>query len=349
MADIDDILQRLGKKTRDRFRAASEITVERIPLASSGLTHGLNGGLGLGRQTVVYGNKSAGKSSIMLQSIGLAQRQGKTCAWIDSENSFDPEWARALGVDTSQLIVSGAKAINDFASIGVELMKAGVDVLVADSISAMIPSTYFEKEDELKDGLEGTKQIGTASKELGIAVNKLNYANEKTSLVLISQVRNQFHTYGAALKPMGGQAVMFFSSTVIKLWSNAAEREQIMKEIPVGEKLIQRPVGRPVNWTIEYNKIGPPGGTGSYDFYYGGPRLGIDVIGEALDLAELNGVVSRGGAWYTVFGERLQGRQRAIDWLKADETRVEKLLGELDGLGKLRTEEDSEEFASVTN
>jgi recombination protein RecA len=311
-----DILARLGKKTRMRLEAASNLEIKKLELASVGLNAALLGGVGVGRQTLVWGNKSAGKSSMCLQTVGLAQKAGLSCAWIDSESSFDPQWAESLGVDTSELLVSSIKDIDSWTAISCDLMQEGIDVLVTDSISSFLPSTYFEKTDELKDGLEGTKQIGTMSKELGIAVNKFNYVNKKTALILISQARNKFNTYGASLQAMGGEAMKYYSSTVIKLWSSASEREQIMSDVTRGDKIISTPVGRPVNFTIEFNKIGPPNQTGQYDFYYGGDHVGVDQIGEIADIAEKLGIINKGGAWYSYGDEKFQGRQKMVNWLR---------------------------------
>lgn len=299
-----------------RVEAASNLEIKKLELASVGLNAALLGGVGMGRQTLVWGNKSAGKSSMCLQSVGLAQKQGLSCAWLDSESSFDPKWAESLGVDTSELIVSSVKDIDSWTAVSCELMQEGIDVLVSDSISSLIPSTYFEKTDELKEGLEGTKQIGTMSKELGIAVNKFNYVNKKTALILISQARNKFNTYGAQLQPMGGEAMKYYSSTVIKLWSSASEREQITADITRGDKIISTPVGRPVTFTIEFNKIGPPNQSGQYDFYYGGSHLGVDQIGEIADLAEKAGIINKGGAWYNYGDQKFQGRQKMVNWLR---------------------------------
>lgn len=322
---IEDILAKLDKKTRMRVEAASSIEIEKLETASIGLNAALLGGVGKGRQTLVWGNKSAGKSSMCLQSLGAAQKQGQMCAWIDSEGSFDPEWAVRMGVDTNQLIVSEVKDIDSWTAVVCDLMVAGIDAIVADSISSLIPSTYFEKSDELKYGLEGTKQIGTMSKELGIAVNKFNYVNKKTALVLISQARNKFNTYGAQLQPMGGEAMKYYSSTVIKLWSSASEREQYTSDFVLGDKIVSKPVGRPVNWTVEFNKIGPPNQTGTYDFYYAGDHVGVDQVGEIADLAEKMGIINKGGAWYNYGDEKFQGRLKMVNWLRDNPVVVEEI------------------------
>ena len=322
---LDDILAKLDPKTRARVQSAQNVVVEKQKTPSIGLNMALRGGLGYGRQVLVWGNKSAGKSSFCLQMIAIAQKEGKTCAWIDSEASYDQAWAESLGVDSSKLIYSSAKTVNDMVDVGVKLMEAGVDMIVVDSISALLPGIYFEKDgNEMKD-LQDTKQIGAEAKDMTHAVKMLNYANKNTLLVLISQQRNQFGSMHASHIPTGGMAVKFFSSTVIKLWSSEAEANAIKAGVKVGDKIIEQRVGRPVNWIIDYNKLGPPNLSGQYDFYYQGETLGVDGVGETLDVAEMCGVVEKGGAWYTVNGERLQGRSKAVQYLKDNPKVVDEL------------------------
>jgi recombination protein RecA len=316
MMVAEEILAKLDPKTRQRIQLATEVDVQKQPTPSIGLNQALKGGLGYGRQVLVWGNKSAGKSSFCLQMLGMAQRQGKTCAWIDSESSYSADWAAKLGVDSSNVIYSPAKTINDMVDVGTGLMEAEVDIIVVDSISALLPAIYFDKDgDELKQ-LQDTKQIGAEAKDMTHAVKMLNYANKNTLLVLISQQRNQFGSMHASHIPTGGMAVKFFSSTVIKLWSSEAEANQIKDDIQVGDKFIQQKVGRPVNWIVDYNKLGPPNLSGQYDFYYQGSHVGVDRVAEVLDVAEMMGKVERGGAWYTVLGERLQGRAKAVQYLR---------------------------------
>ena len=327
---LDDILAKLDPKTRNRVQSAVDVQVHKQPTPSIGLNMALKGGLAFGRQILVWGNKSAGKSSFCLQMIGMAQKEGKTCAWIDAEHSYDPAWAETLGVDSEKLIYSPAKTVNDMVDVATKLMEAEVDIIVVDSISALLPAIYFEKDgNELKD-LQDTKQIGAEAKDMTHAVKMLNYANKNTLLVLISQQRNQFGSMHASHIPTGGMAVKFFSSTVIKLWSSEAEANAIKAGIKVGDKIIEQKVGRPVNWIIDYNKVGPPNLSGQYDFYYQGETIGVDSVGETLDVAEMCGVVEKGGAWYTVAGERLQGRAKAVQYLRENPEVVETLVGEID-------------------
>ena len=320
---LDDILAKLDPKTRARVQSAQNVQVLKQKTPSIGLNMALKGGLGYGRQTLVWGNKSAGKSSFCLQMIAIAQKDGKTCAWIDAEDSYDQTWAESLGVDSASLIHSKVKTVNDMVDVSTKLMDAGVDIIVVDSISALLPAIYFEKDgNELKD-LQDTKQIGAEAKDMTHAVKMLNYANKNTLLVLISQQRNQFGSMHASHIPTGGMAVKFFSSTVVKLWSSEAEANAIKAGIKVGDKIIEQRVGRPVNWIIDYNKVGPPNLSGQYDFYYQGEVLGIDAIGETLDVAEMCGIVEKGGAWYTVNKERFQGRAKAVQYLRENPEVVE--------------------------
>ena len=314
----EEVLAKLDPKTRARVQIATTVDVEKQRTPSIGLNMALKGGLGYGRQVLVWGNKSAGKSSFCLQMIADAQKNGKTCAWIDAEASYSAEWAKKLGVDSEKLIYSPAKTINDMVDVAQQLMEAGVDVIVVDSISALLPAIYFEKDSSDLKKLEDTKQIGAEAKDMTHAVKMLNYANKNTLLVLISQQRNQFGSMHASHIPTGGMAVKFFSSTVIKLWSSEAEANAIKSGIQVGDKIIEQRVGRPVNWIIDYNKLGPPNLSGQYDFYYQGDHVGIDSTGEIVDVAEMMGIIQKGGAWYTVGEERFQGRAKVVDYVRSN-------------------------------
>jgi len=329
MTEIEEILARLGPKTRSRVLKATEVEILKQPTPSISLNVALNGGFAYGRQILVWGNKSAGKSSFCLQMLGEAQKEGKTCAWIDSEQSYSPEWAERLGVDSQYLIYSPVKTINDMVDTGTDLMTAGVDIIVVDSISALLPAIYFEKDGEELKQLQDTKQIGAEAKDMTHAVKMLNYANKNTLLVLISQQRNQFGTMHASHIPTGGMAVKFFSSTVVKLWSSESEASSIKSKVAVGDKLIEQKVGRPVNWTIDYNKTGPQFIGGSYDFYFQGDFVGVDKTADLLDTAEMIGVVERGGSWYTIYGERLQGRAKAIEYLRDNQDVIDRITTEV--------------------
>jgi recombination protein RecA len=322
---MEEVLSRLDPKIRKLVGTANNVEIKKQKTPSLSLNLALKGGLAYGRQVLIWGNKSAGKSSFCLQLIADAQKDGKLCAWIDSEQSYSPEWAEKLGVDSTKLIYSSAKTINDMVDIGTQLMQSGVDLLVVDSISALLPAIYFEKDGAELKQLQDTKQIGAEAKDMTHAVKMLNYVNDKTLLILISQQRNQFGSMHASHIPTGGMAVKFFSSTIIKLWSSEAEASSIKDKISVGDKLIEQKIGRPVNWTIDYNKTGPQFITGAYDFYFQGSHVGVDWIADLVDTAEMLGVIERGGAWYTVLEERIQGRANVIARVREDLDMQDKL------------------------
>jgi recombination protein RecA len=254
--------------------------------------------------------------------IAEAQKEGKICAWIDAEMSYDKEWATRLGVDTSKLIVTQTRTINEMVDVGVQLMEAGVDLIVVDSITSLLPAIYFEKDsDELKQ-LENTKQIGAESRDFSNAWKMLNYANNKvkpTLLVLISQSRNNISAMYTSQQPTGGQATKFYSSTVIKLFSSESDNQAIKGKINVGDKLIEEKIGRKVRWELQFSKTSPAFQSGEYDFYFRGDNLGVDGVADLVDTAELMGIVERTGAWYLLpDGTKVQGREGFVNRVRED-------------------------------
>jgi len=275
-----------------------------------------------GRQVLVWGSKSSAKSSLCLQMIALAQQEGKICAWIDAEMSYDKDWAQKLGVDTSKLIVSQARTINEMVDVGINLMEAGVDLIVVDSITSLLPAIYFEKDSEELKQLENTKQIGAESRDFSNAWKMINYANNKvkpTLFVLISQSRNNISAMYTSQQPTGGQATKFYSSTVIKLFSSESDNQAIKGKIHVGDKLIEEKIGRKVRWELQFSKTSPAFQSGEYDFYFRGDHLGVDTIGDLVDTAELSGHINRTGAWYQLEdGTKVQGRDGLINRVRED-------------------------------
>jgi recombination protein RecA len=324
--DMEEFLSQLDPKIRKQVSLGSNVEIYKQKTPSIGLNNALKGGLGYGRQVLIWGNKSAGKSSFCQQLIAMAQAEGKICVWLDAEQSFDPEWAKRLGVDTDRLLHDNVKTINNMVDHATSYMNAGADIIVVDSISALLPAIYFEKDsDDLKQ-LENTKQIGAEARDMTNAVKMLNYANSKTLLILISQQRNQIGAMYVSHAPTGGHAVKFFSSTVIKLWSSESENQAIKDKIAIGDRLIEKKIGRTVTWNIDFNKTGPAFISGQYDFYFDGDRIGVDNIAEVVDVAEQLGKIEKGGAWYTVLGERFQGRAKVVDWLRNNPEKVDELV-----------------------
>jgi len=320
---VEEVLAQLNPKLRKQVMSGDAVPATEYAVTPSyGLNRALNGGLPYGRQVLIWGSKSSAKSSLCLQTIALAQKEGKICAWIDAEMSYDKAWAEKLGVDTSKLIVSQARTINDMVEIGVDLMQAGVDLVVVDSITSLLPAIYFEKDtDDLKQ-LENTKQIGAESRDFSNAWKMINYANNKvkpTLFILISQSRNNINAMYTSQQPTGGQATKFYSSTVIKLFSSESDNQAIKGKIHVGDKLIEEKVGRKVRWEIQFSKTSPAFQSGEYDFYFRGDDLGVDSIGDLVDTAEGLGLINRTGAWYQLEdGTKVQGRDSLVDRFRED-------------------------------
>jgi recombination protein RecA len=322
MTTIEEAMAQLDPKIRKKISNGEGISTELQPTPSAGLNRALGGGFPYGRQVLLWGSKSSAKSSLCLQTIALAQKNGKLCAWVDAEMSYDEEWAKKLGVDTSQLIYSEARSINDMVDVGVALLQAGVDLIVIDSISSLLPAVYFEKDsDELKS-LDQTKQIGAESKDLKHAWLMLNYANnrEKPALVIaISQARNNIQATYTQAAPTGGLTTQFMSSTIVKLFSSSSDSQAIKAKIKSGDKLIEQKVGRKVRWEVLNSKTSAPGDSAEYDFYYRGDFIGIDGVADLVDTAEMLGFVNRTGAWYQLDdGTKLQGRDAFIAKVKED-------------------------------
>lgn len=326
--DFTEVMAGLPKATRDRFKKASEISLDRLPMGSVQLTKALGGGIGYGRQTLIWGNKSSGKTSLVLQAMADAQKQGKTCAIIDAEKTFDTEWAARIGVDTDKLYVAKLDLARDMADAAVDLVKAGVDILMIDSISALVPMSWVE-DDELK-GMDGTKQIGSKSKDIGTMMNMVNLVNEKTAFICISQMRNKIGhvTFG---QPDGGHAAKFFSTTVIKTTSSAAERDQIKGKVFQNGGVTEALIGRPVDWLVEFNKIGPPNRKGTYKFFYDGDFIGVDTIEEVIQVGSQMGVIEKSGNWFTIDGQQYNGSTKAAMAIREQPDLYERLVKEILG------------------
>ena len=323
MVSMEEVLAALNPKLRKSIMVGDSVpATEYAETPSVGLNRALSGGLPYGRQVLIWGSKSSAKSSLCLQMIGLAQKEGKVCAWIDAEMSYDKVWAERLGVDSSKLIYSQARTINEMVDVGTNLINAGVDIVVVDSITSLLPAIYFEKDsDELKQ-LENTKQIGAESRDFSNAWKMINYANNKvkpTLFVLISQSRNNISAMYTSQQPTGGQATKFYSSTVIKLFSSESDNQAIKGKIKIGDKLIEEKIGRKIRWELQFSKTSPGFQSGEYDFYFRGDEIGIDSIGDLVDTAEAAGIVNRTGAWYQLEdGTKVQGRDGFVARVRED-------------------------------
>jgi recombination protein RecA len=333
---LEDVLAQLNPKLRKSILVGDEVPkTEYAVTPSFGLNRALNGGLPYGRQVLIWGSKSSAKSSLCLQTIALAQKEGKICAWIDAEMSYDKDWAEKLGVDTSKLIVSQARTINEMVDVGVNLIEAGVDIIVVDSITSLLPAIYFEKDSSELKQLENTKQIGAESRDFSNAWKMLNYANNKvkpTLLILISQSRNNINAMYTSQQPTGGQATKFYSSTVVKLFSSESDNQALKGKIYVGDKAIEEKIGRKIRWELQFSKTSPAFQSGEYDFYFRGDNLGIDGVADLVDTAELVGIVERTGAWYLLpDGSKVQGRDAFVNRVREDLDLQEMIKAKISG------------------
>lgn len=311
----DEIVGKLNPDTKKMLLDASDITAERLLTPSISLNKALGGGLGYGRQVTFWGTKSAGKSALAQQCIAQAQRDGKVCAWVDVENSFESDWARTLGVDTKELIVTRKKSTDPIMKQCVDFMQVGVDVIVIDSISSIVPSAHIDKSGDLKD-FSDQGAMGSDSRDMGKLMRGLNMVNDNTLLILISQTRMAPKGpmfWGAV--PTGGKATEYYSSQGIQVTSNAGDT--IKDEVTEGDRVFEAQIGRKVNFMVVWNKLGPQGRTGSYDFYFD-KHPGIDTHGEVFDLAVEFQLIDKNKGWMTYGDVKLNGRQNMVDYFRAN-------------------------------
>lgn len=326
--ELEEYLAKLDPTTAKRVKVAQEVELIRLPLASVGLTSALQGGIGAGRITLIYGNTSAGKSVLMYQSIAQWQKEGLMCLLVDAEGTYEKSFGARLGVDNDKLILVESKSSGRIENEITPHIEAGVDVIVVDSISHILPEVFIEKDGHMADQ-SGRKQLGAHAKAITSLVNGIHFLNEKTAVVLLSQTTTQIEQTYVKQVPHGGKKVLFASSQIVKLTSSNTENAQIKGEVELGDLVVTEPVGRKVEYYVEKNKMGYQSGKGEYDLYYRGPEVGVDTVGEVVDLAEKYGLVNRKGSWYTYDDKQYQGRKNLVSHLKANEEARELLKKQL--------------------
>ena len=220
----------------------------------------------MGKQHTFWGNEQAGKSAVMLQTVGVNQALGHTCAYIDVEKTFDEEWATRLGVDTDKLIISQASTISDVANLQIKLIQSGVRLIVIDSTSFLQPKSFFD-DGEVK-AFDKAGQIGQYAKDMGQMCKMVNGVNYSTAICHISQVKMDLgNSFMPGMKPDGGKATEHADSVRIRLFSSKSEKQAIMGKIQRGSMLIEERMGRKVTWSIDKNKVNGRYGTGEYELY----------------------------------------------------------------------------------
>ena len=275
---------------------------EVIPTGSLGLDIALGiGGLPRGRIIEIYGPESSGKTTLALHVIAEGQRGGGTCAFIDAEHALDPAYARKLGVNVDELLISQPDAGEQALEIADTLVRSGaIDVLVIDSVAALVPRA--ELEGEMGDNHPGlqARLMSQALRKLTASINRSN-----TMVIFINQIRMKIGVmYGSPETTTGGHALKFYASVRLDIRRIGAikERDEV--------------VGNQTRVKVVKNKLAPPFKQVEFDIMYG---EGVSKTGELIDLGVKAGVVEKSGAWFSFDSQRIgQGRENAKAFLKAN-------------------------------
>jgi recombination protein RecA len=257
------------------------------------------GGVPRGRVIEIFGPESSGKTTITLQIIAEAQRAGGLAAFVDAEHALDPVYARKLGVDTDNLLISQPDYGEQALEITEALVRSGaIDVLVVDSVAALVPKAELE-------GEMGDSHVGLQARLMSQALRKLTgtVSKSRTSLIFINQIREKIGVmFGNPETTTGGRALKFYSSVRVDIRRIAAVKEG---DVVTGSRTKVK---------IVKNKVAAPFREAEFDILYG---EGISREGDVLDLAVLHNIVEKSGAWYSYDGERIgQGRENVRTFLK---------------------------------
>ena len=299
-----------------------------VSTGSLGLDAALGvGGLPLGRVCEIYGPESSGKTTLTLQVIAEAQKQGLTCAFVDAEHALDPIYAEALGVNIDDLLVSQPDSGEQALEITDMLTRSGaVGVIVVDSVAALTPKAELE-------GDMGDSHMGLQARLLSQALRKLtgNIKRSNTLVIFINQIRMKIGVmFGNPETTTGGNALKFYSSVRMDIRRIGA--------IKNGEEV----VGNDTRVKVIKNKVAPPFKQTEFEILYG---RGISLEGEIISLGVKHNIIEKAGAWYSYNGEKIgQGKENVRKWLlenpetaKEIETKIREIL-----LPKVSTEEEAE-------
>jgi recombination protein RecA len=299
-AALSQIERAFGKGSIMRLGASPAIEIEAISTGSLGLDIALGiGGLPKGRVIEIYGPESSGKTTLALQTIAESQKRGGICAFIDAEHALDPGYARKLGVNIDDLLISQPDTGEQALEIADTLVRSGaIEVLVVDSVAALTPRA--ELEGEMGDQLPGMQ-----ARLMSQALRKLtaSIAKSQSMVIFINQMRMKIGVmFGSPETTSGGNALKFYASVRLDIRRIGAikDREEV--------------VGNQTRVKIVKNKVAPPFRQVEFDIMYG---EGISKTGELLDLGVTAGVVEKSGSWFSYGHERIgQGRENAKNFLK---------------------------------
>ena len=299
-AALSQIERAFGKGSIMRLGQDTKIDIEAISTGSLGIDIALGiGGLPKGRIVEIYGPESSGKTTLALSVIAQAQKKGGTCAFIDAEHALDPSYAKKIGVDINNLLISQPDAGEQALEIADTLVRSGaIDVLVVDSVAALVPKAALE-------GEMGDSHMGLQARLMSQALRKLTatVSRSNTLIIFINQIRMKIGVMcGNPETTTGGNALKFY----------AAIRMDIRRVGAIKDK--DDVIGSQTRVKIVKNKVAPPFKTVDFDIMYG---EGISKVGELIDLGVKAGIVEKAGAWFSYNGDKLgQGRENAKQVLR---------------------------------
>ena len=299
-AALSQIERAFGKGSIMRLGQNPNVDIEAISTGSLGIDIALGiGGLPKGRIIEIYGPESSGKTTLALSVIAQSQKKGGTCAFIDAEHALDPSYAKKIGVDIDNLLISQPDAGEQALEIADTLVRSGaIDVLVVDSVAALVPKAELE-------GEMGDSHMGLQARLMSQALRKLTstVSRSNTLIIFINQIRMKIGVmFGNPETTTGGNALKFYASVRIDIRRIGSIKD---KEDVIGSQTRVK---------IVKNKVAPPFKIVDFDIMYG---EGISKTGELIDLGIKDGLVEKAGAWFSYKGEKLgQGRENAKLFLR---------------------------------
>jgi recombination protein RecA len=297
---VAQIERAFGKGAIMRLGGDQVVEVETISTGSLGLDIALGvGGLPKGRIIEIYGPESSGKTTLTLHAIAEAQKKGGVCAFIDAEHALDPVYARKLGVNLDDLIVSQPDNGEQALEIADTMVRSGaIDVVIIDSVAALTPKAEIEGEmGESRPGLQA-RLMSQALRKLTGSISRTN-----TMVIFINQIRMKIGVmYGSPETTTGGNALKFYASVRLDIRRTSTLKER------------DEPIGNQVRVKVVKNKVAPPFKQVEFDIMFG---EGISKVGELIDLGVKANVVEKSGTWFSYDSQRLgQGRENAKTFLK---------------------------------